>query len=110
MLLIIIYLFELTKRLQNFHPQIMDLDFSENTISVVVKKERNSCITLLENVPSDRIDKILSACRSRFGCGGSIVKESARPAIQLQGDQKFNIEKTRATIFDGLELRSKDKK
>lgn len=88
----------------------MDLDFSENAISVIVKKNKNSYITLLENVPSDRIDKILSVCRSRFGCGGNIVKETVKPTILLQGDQKFNIEKTRATIFDGLELRSKDKK
>lgn len=88
----------------------MDLDFTENAISVTVKKCKNSYVTILDNVPLDRIDRLLSSCRSKFGCGGNIVKDSPTPAILLQGDQKFNIEKTRAAIFDGLELRIKDKK
>lgn len=88
----------------------MDLDFSENAISITVKKCKNSYVTLLENVPADRIDKLLSTCRAKFGCGGSIVKDAAKPSILLQGDQKFNIEKMRKTAFDGLEFKMSDRK
>lgn len=82
----------------------MDSLFSSNSVSVSVKKHKNSYITLVENLPADRIDSILSACRTKFGCGGSVLKKAAQPTIQLQGDQKYNVEKVKDTIFSGLEL------
>lgn len=88
----------------------MDISLTGNVISVLVKKVKNSYETLLENVPSDKLDRLLSQCRSKFGCGGNVVKDATIPTIRLQGDQKFNIDKARDSIFEGMELRSKDKK
>ncbi|KAI5170370.1 translation initiation factor 1 [Pancytospora epiphaga] len=88
----------------------MDTDFSDNAVLITIKKVKNSYLTQLENVPTDKIDQLLSACRSKFGCGGNINRSQNAPVLVLNGDQKFNIERTRTTIFEGLELRMKDKR
>ncbi|KAI5148362.1 translation initiation factor 1 [Enteropsectra breve] len=87
----------------------MDLNFSENVVQITIKKFKNSYTTLIQNLPKERLDKILSTCRTKFGCGGSVVKDTTKPSILLQGDHKFNIEKFRNTIFEGLELKLTDK-
>jgi len=83
----------------------MDLNLSEgDSVAVIVKKCKNSYVTVIQNLPADRMEKILSTCRSKFGCGGNVVKDAAKPSILLQGDQKHNIERHRGTIFDGLDM------
>lgn len=88
----------------------MEMDFSDNAVLVTIKKIKNSVVTQLENIPDDRIEGMLATCRSKFGCGGNINKSLGVPVLVLNGDQKFNIERTKATIFEGLELRMKDKR
>lgn len=100
----------LYKVLQKFTPGLMDTNFSDNTVVITIKKVKNSYVTQLENIPADRIERLLSTCRSRFGCGGNINRSLGMPVLVLNGDQKFNIERTKATIFGGLELRMKDKR
>ncbi|ELA41792.1 uncharacterized protein VICG_01144 [Vittaforma corneae ATCC 50505] len=84
----------------------MDVNFSENIIFVTVKKaKRNSIITVLENVPKDRMKDILGLCKEKFGCSGHILIENGKESIALQGDQKFKIDKTKCTIFNGFEIK-----
>ncbi|KAI4292418.1 translation initiation factor 1 [Pancytospora philotis] len=85
----------------------MDVNFNENAVLITVKKVKNSYQTLLENIPADRIEKILSTCKSKFGCGGNIASSTGASVLVLNGDQKFNIERTKASIFQGLEMRMK---
>jgi translation initiation factor 1 (eIF-1/SUI1) len=88
----------------------MDINFLENVIVLSVKKHRNNLITVLENVPKNKAKEILDNCKAKFGCGGCIVVENGQDVIQLQGDQKFKIEKSKEMIFAGFELRERDKK
>ncbi len=78
-------------------------------INVLVKKQKNSYITVLSNIPQYRINDILNVCRTKFGCGGNILKDAAIPSISLQGNQKFNIEKNKESIFKGLDVNFDDK-
>ena len=87
----------------------MDQAFAETAILVSVKKERNAYTTLVENIPTGRAEKLLSQCKVRFGCGGALVRDARTPSIRLQGDQKFNIEKFKETLFAGMEIKMKDK-
>lgn len=86
----------------------MEVNLSEDAILVSVQKMKKSMVTVLENVPEDRIDKLLSTCRLKFGCGGSVVKDTKKSAIVLQGDHKYNIEKAKKTIFEGMDVKIKD--
>lgn len=88
----------------------MDINFLENVIVLSVKKHRNNLITVLENVPKNKTKEILDSCKVKFGCGGCIIAENGQDVIQLQGDQKFKIEKSKETIFTGFELKERDKK
>ena len=87
----------------------MEVDFLENVILISVKKHRNNYITVLHNVPRDRMGDILSACKVKFGCGGSISKDNSKEAIVLQGDHKRNVESVKNTIFNGFEIRIGEK-
>lgn len=84
----------------------MSINFSENVIFVTVRKaKRNSVITVLENVPKDRMKDMLGVCKEKFGCSGHVLVENGKESIALQGDQKFKIEKAKGTIFSGFEIR-----
>lgn len=78
-------------------------------INVLVKKQKNSYITILSNLPQVQINEILNRCRTKFGCGGNVLKESQVPTICLQGNQKFSVEKHKDSIFKGLEVIFNDK-
>ena len=77
---------------------------AEDTVVVSVRKVKNMMITYLENIPQDRLSSLLTACCSKFGCGGNIVKDSDKPAFWLRGDQKDNIRRNIDTLFGGLHL------
>lgn len=83
----------------------MDTVLSNNTVTVISKRQRNCDITVIENLPSADIDRILTTCRKTFGCGGSILKGAAKPTIQLQGNHCAKIDQARETIFKGLALK-----
>lgn len=75
-----------------------------------VKKHRNNFITVLHNVPKDRMSELLTACKVKFGCGGSISRDNSKEAIILQGDHKRNVESCKNTIFNGFEIRNGESK
>lgn len=83
----------------------MDINFSENIIFVSVKKTKKSIVTVLDNIPNDKISDILSSCKSAFGCYGRIVTENGKESLVLQGDQKLKIDKAKPTIFNGFEIK-----
>lgn len=88
----------------------MQVDFLENVILMSVKKHRNNYITVLHNVPKNKMKEILSACKTKFGCGGSVSLDNGKEAIILQGDHKHTIETVKNTIFNGFEIRNGESK
>lgn len=88
----------------------MEINFLENVILLSVKKHRNNYITVLHNVPAGKMKVMLSACKAKFGCGGSISLDNNKEAIVLQGDQKHSIENVKNTIFNGFEVRHGESK
>jgi len=58
-------------------------------IKVTKEKRRGAYVTLILNIGQHHSDlkKLCSSLKQRFGCGGSIKKET----IELQGDQLENV-------------------
>lgn len=83
----------------------MQINFLENVVLVSVRKVRNNYVTILHNVPQGRTKALLAECKSKFGCCGNVDVENNKEIIKLQGDQTFNIEKNKETIFKGLEVK-----
>lgn len=84
----------------------MDIDFLENVILASVRRHKNNYITVLQNIPKDRLRPMLKSCKECFGCGGSIGTELSKDIIILQGDQTVKMRKYKDTIFEGFEIRS----
>lgn len=88
----------------------METNFLENVILVAVRKHKNNHITVLQNIPKDRIKPMLKSCKECFGCGGSVGTELSKDIIILQGDQTVKLKKHKDTIFEGFEMRSGESK
>lgn len=57
-----------------------------NTIRVKVQQKKGSKkVTIIENLPADVREKLLSSLKKEMGCGGILLDEKS--SIQLQGDK-----------------------
>ena len=60
------------------------VDFCENTVFITLSKSRKKLLTVLDNIPKDRLQGILSQCKTAFGCSGHVLEENGKELVALQ--------------------------